>query len=143
MTGTGRHIALTLLGFGWLLVAIVPARAAPVRISQVDCATLVAHGQGPDVAYQAGVDVRGEAVVPADLGGRSPVVLPETTHILIKVDVIERLGLAIDPSSYDADTLIGWVGVTGDQVTFNGQPIATSAAQELADLCYAGLERID
>ena len=122
-----------------LLLAAAPLRGEPLRISAADCATLVAYRPVPDVDYKGGQDARGRPVEPADLGGASPLALPDAAHFVIEVDLIERLGLSLDPAEIGADLPLGVVTVQGNEVRFNGQPLAPSVGQELADLCRAAL----
>ncbi len=87
-------------------LAATPAAAhekATVAITRADCARLVAHVPGPDVAYQPGVDVYGREVAPADLGGAPRIELPETIFIAIEVDLLERFGIPENPPPLDAD----------------------------------------
>src|SRR3546814_3880697 len=53
------------------------APAGEVRIAPEDCRRLVQHRPDPDVAYTPGVDVRGNAVAPADQPGQSRVAAPD------------------------------------------------------------------
>ncbi len=94
------------------LLAAVPAAAhakGTVAITRADCARLVAHVPGPDVAYEAGVDVYGREVAPADLGGAPRIELPETILIDIEIDLLQRFGIPASPALYDADAEVGEV----------------------------------
>lgn len=73
-------------------------------------------------AYQPGVDVHGNPVVPADVGG-VPSVLPETVRIPVTVDLAQQLGLAL-PVGTEMNAAIGTVAVGQDgHVTYNGDDI--------------------
>ena len=121
------------------VLAVTPAAAhekkATVAITRADCARLVAHVPGPDVAYQPGVDVYGREVVPADLGGAPRIELPETILIDIEIDLLQRFGIPADPTLYDPDAEVGEVVYRDGRFTFNGQPLQDEAQAELAARC--------
>ncbi len=119
-------------------LAAAPAAAhekATVAITRADCARLVAHVPGPDVAYQPGVDVYGREVAPADLGGAPRIELPETILIDIEIDLQARFGIPVDPTLYDPDAEVGEVLYKDGRFTFNGQPLQDEAQAELAARC--------
>ncbi len=119
-------------------LAAAPAAAhekATVAITRADCARLVAHVPGPDVAYQPGVDVYGRAVAPADLGGPPRIEVPETILIDIEIDLLGRFGIPADPALYDPDAEVGEVLYKDGRFTFNGQPLQDQAQAELAARC--------
>jgi hypothetical protein len=99
------------------------------------CRQVVQHQPQADVAYQAGVDVNGNAVVPADLDtGVQPIILPDVIHVPITVDQAEKLNLPSD-APYKAEALIGNVTVntkTGE-VKFNGQTISPAQINVLCE----------
>jgi len=135
-------MAAKLLIFTVCLLAMVlgatalgkPARA-DVAITREDCQYLVRHHPAPDVAYQPGVDVHGNAVAPADLNGGSQIKLPETIYIPIEVDIGQRYHIPANSPLWKATAEIGTVAVTGDQVTFNGQPLTPDDNAALVALC--------
>lgn len=108
---------------------------ADVAITREDCQYLVRHEPAPDVAYQPGVDVHGRAVAPADLDSGSQIKLPETIYIPIEVNIGKRYGIPANSALWKATAEIGTVAVTGDQVTFNGQPLTADDNAALAALC--------
>ena len=110
-------------------------KKATVAITKADCARLVAHVPGPDVAYQPGVDVYGRAVVAADLGGAPRIALPETILIDIEIDLLQRFGIPASPALYDGDAELGEVVYKDGRFTFNGQPLQDQAQAELAARC--------
>ncbi len=119
-------------------LAAAPAAAherATVAITRVDCARLVAHVPGPDVAYHPGVDVYGREVAPADLGGAPRIELPETILIDIEIDLLQRFGIPASPALYDGDVEVGEVAYRDGRFTFNGQPLQDEAQAELAARC--------
>ena len=132
-----RH-SIAYLAPALFLLAASPAAAhetATVTITRADCARLVEHVPGPDVAYQPGVDVYGREVAPADLGGAPRIELPETILIDIEVDLFARFGIPANPALYDADAEVGEVLYQDGRFTFNGQPLQDEAEAELAARC--------
>jgi hypothetical protein len=121
------------------VLAAAPARAhegeAAVTISQADCARLVEHVPAPGVAYQPGVDAYGREVTPADLNGGAQIQVPETLHIPIEIDLLDRLGIPANPVLYESDIPIGEVIYRNGRLTFNGQPLQDEAAAELSRRC--------
>ena len=75
---------------------------AEVTITRADCARLVEHVPSADVAYQPGVDAYGRAVAPADLPGGlhngTQFQVPDTLHIPIEVDLLDRFGFSAPPN---------------------------------------------
>ncbi len=114
-----------------------------MTIARADCARLVEHVPTSDVVYRPGVDAYGRAVAPADLNGslngglnggaRIPV--PETLHIPIEIDLLDRFGIPVTPGLYESDIPIGEVIYRNGRLTFNGQPLQDEAAAELSRRC--------
>ncbi len=132
-----RH-SIAYLAPALFLLAAAPAAAhetATVTITRADCARLVEHVPGPDVAYQPGVDVYGREVAPADLGGAPRIELPETILIDIEVDLQARFGTPENEVLFDPDAEMGWVVYHDGRFTFNGQPLQDEAEAELAARC--------
>ncbi|MHA1152418.1 MAG: hypothetical protein ACTSQ7_07085 [Alphaproteobacteria bacterium] len=121
------------------LLAAVPARAqeekAEVVITKADCARLVEHVPAPDVAYQPGVDAYGRKVAPAELDGGTPIQPPETLHIPIEIDLLDRFGIPANPALYKSDIPIGEVVYRNGRLTFEGQPLQDEATAELSRRC--------
>ena len=124
------------------LALVVIARNAPadaqetrVLITKADCSRLVKYTASPDLAYQPGSDVRGRAVVPADLDPQAH--FPAGDHYLVslEVDLAERLGIPPGPSNFDADAEIGLVEVRDGRIYFNGRPLLSEGQAEFAALC--------
>ncbi len=107
-----------------------------VKITKADCLRLVKHRPDPGVAYQPGVDVRGNPVADADLYDRPRIDLPERLQIPIEVDLGARYDLPAD-DSFKGDVQVGTVEVdleTG-RATFNGQPLESAAEAALRARC--------
>ncbi len=121
------------------LVAAAPARAheqqAEVIITRAECARLVEHVPSPDVTYQPGVDAYGREVAPADLNSGAQIQIPETLHIPIEIDLLDRFGIPANPALYESDIPIGEVVYRDGRLTFEGQPLQNEVAAELTRRC--------
>jgi hypothetical protein len=130
-----RHALL--LGFALALAATPAAAGGYVTLSENDCARLARHYPAGDVTYRPGRDVRGKAVVPADLEPGSGLILPDAVIIPIELDLFERYGIPANSTNFKGDVFIGEVVVevaTG-RALFNGQPLQSDAEAELAARC--------
>ncbi len=123
-------LAAVLCAFAGLL----PAAAAAEHVVKViarasDCRRVVAHVASADVEYRPGVDVRGRKVAPADLGGGSPIKLPDEIAFDIKVNLRNFLG------GPDADACAASAAVTAADkaaaaaVTGESATVAAAAAE--------------
>jgi hypothetical protein len=140
-----RPQATRYAGLACLVLALVPgwapglaaAEDGAVQIRREDCARLVKHVPDPDVAYQAGVDVNGNPVAPADLDGGYQVALPDVIWIPITVLLQDRFGIPANSALYKGEALIGVAAISldGEKVTFNGQELTSPEAQALAAAC--------
>ncbi|MHA1600237.1 MAG: hypothetical protein ACTSW2_05380 [Alphaproteobacteria bacterium] len=130
-----RHVLAWLVVSGIAAFPAVADETPVVTISKVDCDRLVKHQPAPDVAYQPGVDVNGNAVAPADLNGGIQIAVPETIRIPIEVDLFDRFGIPANPDQYEADAKVGEVIYQNGRAYFNGQPLQDEAAADLAELC--------
>lgn len=116
-------------------VATVAWGEGTLTISEADCRLLTRHEPAPDVAYQPGVDVHGQAVTPADLGGRVPIEIPSTFTIDIDVFLAERLGIPANQKDYVPEANIAVVTVDGNEVRFNDQPLGNLQQEAIAAAC--------
>ncbi len=133
-----RRSIIAYLAPALFLLAVAPVAAhekATVAITRADCARLVEHVPGPDMAYRPGVDVYGQEVAPADLGGALRIELPETVLIDIEVDLLQRFGIPANEVLFDTDAEVGEVAYRDGRFTFNGQPLQDQAQAELAARC--------
>ncbi len=135
------------------------AYAETVKLSTGDCTKLVQHQPADDVTYKPGVDVRGKAVVPADLGGGTTMQIPEEINIQIGIDVADRLALrdarrrnaqptipGLPPSPavrkvlpYEGKAPMGMLTIKGNDAYWNGERIAPQDEALLAEACSKGL----
>lgn len=126
-----------------LLFAGTPLKADLLTGSAASCRQIVTHVPVDDVTYNAGVDVKGNAVVPADLGGGYGITAPDSVTIDIRLDLAQRLGLGgvAGPGSSAVSALIGGeavvgqVTVRGDDIYWNGQLIPRDSYAALAAAC--------
>ena len=120
--------------FAVFLVILAPAHAqTTLQITESDCSQLVTHVASSDVSYRPGVDVNGNAVVPADLNAQPQIAVPDVISIPVTIDLATNLGIN---TPFLARPTVGEVQTTRDgRVTFNCQPIGGSAQQELAKRC--------
>ena len=114
----------------WTTVA-----SADVTITRRDCDRLTKYQEPPGVEYQPGVDVHGEPVVPADIGGGSNIQLPQTIVIPIEVFLQDRFHLPPNSALWAGKAEVGTVTVTGDRVFFNGQELTDAETAALAAIC--------
>jgi hypothetical protein len=141
MTSDTARSAL-LPSFGVLLLA-VPAVGETIRVHSADCSALIRHVATPDAAYQPGVDVRGEPVVPADVGGLA-MALPEVIDLVIGIDLADciarrdgKTGRALLPASGEAK--LGVLTIKGGATFWNGERIGPGEEAALAESCRTAL----
>lgn len=126
---------MIMVAAGWA----VPV-SAEVAISRRDCERLVRHEPAPDVAYQPGVDVHGRPVVPADLGGGTPLELPDVIYIPIEVFIQDRFGIPANSVLFNARAQVGVVDVRGSQVYYEDQLLTDPETAALEAACR---DRVD
>ena len=81
-----------------------------------------AYKQSQDANYKAGVDVNGNAVVPADLPSSSAVTLPDDIEIPLTIDLAQQLNLSV--SGMELKPELGKIKITKDgKVMFNDKDI--------------------
>jgi chromosome segregation ATPase len=96
----------------------------PIKITPDLCAELlVSHTPSADTTYKPGVDVDGEAVVPADFDGGIKVEIPKTMTIPIRFDLARFLGVPVDETVANHKELIKNI----DTLTQENQALDTSS----------------
>lgn len=116
-----------------------------IRITKRDCRRLAIETRSADVAYQPGVDVRGNAVESADLQSGFQYTLPDVIEFPIRINPItfQADRREADPDGVFAanDSTITVAQVRFDilsgKVTINGEPLVDSARQDVLDRCAA------
>ena len=131
-TSHSRNIAV--LSLGLIAFCTGPASARPDA-----CAQVLRHSPSPDVAYRAGVDVKGRAVVPADL--EPPAFdLPEDITFEILVPMRRADAGRFDRRDYYGEALAGFLTLHGDgRVSINGRPLEGAQQEALRAACDASL----
>lgn len=134
----------TFVSTATLIVAIIliySAKAQTVTIRASDCSNFVRHVPSSDVAYKPGVDAQGRAVAPADLGGGVQIKAPTEFSIPITIDLQKRLGIPVDPNSFQTQNFaVGTVTWKDGRGYFNGQPLQSAESERLAALCQERLK---
>jgi hypothetical protein len=123
-------IAMAVAATGWTASA-----RAEVAISRQDCERLVQHEPAPDVAYQPGVDVHGRPVVPADLGGGSPIELPDVIYIPIEVLLQDRFHIPANSVLFKATAEVGVAELRGGRVYYQDQLLSDPEVAALEAAC--------
>jgi hypothetical protein len=117
---------------GFSITYSVVAKTA--RISEADCAQLTEHVPDASVAYQPGVDVNGDQVVSADLGGSMRIEPPKEITIPIYVDVATLTGTPSNRFQTD-NTQVGTVTYKNGKVYYNGKPLQNDQQARIAEAC--------
>src|SRR3546814_11428671 len=102
------------------------APAGEVRIAPEDCRRLVQHRPDSDVAFTPGVDVRGNAVAPADQPGQSRVAAPDVVVHQLTVDLLRRSGVpAASPLTPRGQATVGspTYHIASGRMTYTGPPL--------------------
>lgn len=103
---------------------------------------------GSSVAYQPGVDVRGNAVTPADVGteagGPVGIAIPESIDIDIGIDLADRLGRRDQSAArallpVEGRARLGVLTIKGSDAFWNGEKIAPRDQMALAESCRVAL----
>ena len=93
------------------------------------CRLLPAHAPDADVTYQPGVDVRGRAVVPADLNSANNPIVPEVVKIPLSVDLVEEFDLGEQFTDQALGAPLGLLEVYPDgRVLHQGNDLSNQAA---------------
>ncbi|WP_374383884.1 hypothetical protein [Dongia sp.] len=131
-----RRIAIinALLAILTCFAGALPAKA-DIAVTREDCARLVKYRQAPGVEYQPGIDVRGNPVAPADLGGGYQIKPPETIIIPIEILIQDRFHIPANSALWNAKAQVGVVTVKGDQVFYEGQLLGDAEAAALEEVC--------
>ena len=120
----------------FMTAALAFSGAQAVEPATPDCSRFTAHTPAADVAFQPGVDARGNRVAPADLNG-AQVDIPDRVRVAITVELADRLGIPVGgDANFSGEAQIGTVEVAPDgRAWFNGQPLADPTAVALSRLC--------
>lgn len=118
-----------------ILLCFLPsvASAETYVLNDSACRYLTEYQQTGDVEYEPGVDVDGNAVVPADID-QNRIDVPEVVSFDITVDVARYAGLPV-PQGTETLAKIGTVSIENNQLKFNGEPLKPESEQALIALC--------
>jgi hypothetical protein len=81
------RISLVALGLGVGLLGATLVYADVYTVTTQDCREIATYVPADDVTYMPGVDVNGDAVAPADLGGGYGITAREEVTIDIRLDL--------------------------------------------------------
>ena len=113
------------------------ASSPTIIVTRAACKELVTHVPDGDVAYKPGVDVRGNAVAPADLNGGSNILksLPKEIEFPVTIDFFKYSGITV-PDGVSGEQNIGKITYRNGRVYFNDQPLGDDANNaELINAC--------
>ncbi|EKV30834.1 hypothetical protein C882_4171 [Caenispirillum salinarum AK4] len=119
-------------------VVLLPDGTTRVTVDARTCRKLdhrAAYRQAPGVQYQPGVDVRGNPVAPADVGGGYGIELPEEITIPITVDLAGAWRDRAAAGTVKAETLLGVVTIRDGLAFWNGEAIDAEAQADLREAC--------
>lgn len=129
-------IPLSLALVSGAFLAASPANAVTVRIDETSCERITRHLPDADVNYREGVDVHGDAVVPADLpdGRTLPVLEQISVHLLIPLgEFFATPPARLDAAEVDAGRIT--IDIESGQLSYNGMPLADPARHAIAEEC--------
>jgi hypothetical protein len=128
-------------------LALVPILAAapvaaqqgngPIVVSSSACESIAHVNDAPGVAYVAGVDAAGNAVLPADLptGDTALNQAVASAPIKITVDLRKRFGIPANASLFQGRSQIGYVTIEDGKAYLDGQPLSTAEQRLLVAAC--------
>lgn len=110
------------------LLFLLPLSAHAEEVSEnVFCKKLSVHKTANDVVYKPGVDVKGNAVVPADINS-SPIKVPEIIKIPLEADLAQRLQ-SLEGTNIIGDAPLGMIEIHQDgKVIYEGEDISSNSA---------------
>lgn len=134
-----RNLPIALAAIALAMFGAASSRAE-IAISERDCRQLmVKHEPAPDVIYQPGVDVHGNAVAPADLNGGAQLNLPDVIYIPLEVLIQDKYGIPANSVLYEAKAQVGIVAVRGDKVYYEDRPLNDPETVAVEEACRAQL----
>jgi hypothetical protein len=116
---------------------VAVAKDGTVVVSKVACAQVVEHVPDAGVAYTPGVDVDGNAVAPADLPGSASPMDFDSFPIELDLNLRKKFQIPSQAQLFHFKADFGTLTIQGNQVLFNGKPIASGEANLLAAACRA------
>ena len=118
-----QNFAILVVG-GVLAGAVAPAIGDEIAVNRKDCKRVPRYAPSADVEYKPGIDV----------GGGSPIKIPDEITIPIGIDLDEKYGLGAG-GKYTSEATIGMVKVRGGRVYYDGKPIDEGDQAAIAAAC--------
>lgn len=102
------------------------------------CRTLVKHKPADNVIYQPGVDVKGKAVVPADVN-QAQIKIPDVVKVPLTIDLAKRIA-SLTGSDVQMETNLGMLNIHSDGRVMYGDQDWTSPVMTLCGESHAIVE---
>jgi len=128
-----QTLGVLLFAFSASLLVVPAMGESKLQVKKRDCKSVLRR-QVKSAKYKPGVDARGRKVKSADLGGASPIKLPEEITIDIGIDLDEKYGLGAG-GKYTGEARISQVKVRNGQVFWNDQPLGNQEQGAIAEAC--------
>lgn len=116
---------------------VAVAKDGTVVVSKAACAEVVEHVPDAGVAYTPDVDVNGKAVAPADLPDSQSPMNFDSFPIELDLNLRKKFQIPSQARLFHFKAEFGTLTIQGNQVLFNGKPIAPGEANLLAAACRA------
>ncbi|MFL2770358.1 MAG: hypothetical protein ACJZ9F_05050 [Rhodospirillaceae bacterium] len=121
----GILLAVSMLGFSWMYEALA------YGIATERCRESTTYGPADSVIYRPGLDIKGRAVVPADLGSNKGISIPSDIDIEIIINLRDQLGRGRDlekdknmaPLFVSGEWLVGQLSLRGTNLYWNDKLI--------------------
>ena len=128
------------LSVTFCLAVSEPAIAEQVQVDRDVCDSLTAHRPADDVAYQADVDVDGNALVPVDANSAGTINLAEDHEYWLQLNIpLEQLMDIDADSNLDriraSELSVGTVTLQNGELFFNGERLGSESAHAIAEAC--------
>ncbi|SCA55009.1 conserved exported hypothetical protein [Candidatus Terasakiella magnetica] len=105
-----------------------------VSITEKECRKLIRINSFSSADYKAGVDMRGNKVVGADLNGGHKIKLPDEITFDFGIDLAEKYNMG---TGFYGKANLGKVKVKGRNVYWNGQKLGQDENNAILDACLA------
>ncbi|MCF8466974.1 MAG: hypothetical protein K9G33_06190 [Sneathiella sp.] len=128
-------VRLLIFSVSLFVVSVAQAEDFRMEISKTDCERIVKYVTDQDVTYKPGVDVRGNAVAPADLPG-SQIQVPDKVFINLSLPFKDLLN-NYNPKLKNAEVYVGTVeyDLKLGRMLYNGQELSDPAQNAIAVEC--------
>lgn len=115
---------------GLILLTMTPVWGAgkTILVKPQDCPRFTRHVPQEDVAYKAGVDVKGKMVAPADITPPTGLEGRDKYSFYMVRDVSKNPGIK-------QEIILGFVEVKKGQVSLNGKPLSVGQQGALQAFC--------